>query len=180
MLSPRICMTAAGLVVHHDRVLLVKHAKLDIWLAPGGHIDEQELPHRAALREVKEETGIDAVIHSATPMPTNHDSEYVPVPLLANLHWVARENYEARCQSNDPTVPHATSLWSRGCEQHLVWLYIMTPLDPDQPVVRNKRESTQIGWFSADQVATLDTTEDIRAEIQFALAFSVRNLSASN
>lgn len=173
-------MTAAGLVIHHNQVLLVKHAKLKIWLAPGGHIDEHELPHLAALREVKEETGIDAVIHSALPMPSNHDSEYLPVPLLANLHWVARENFEARCQSTDPSVPHATKLWPRGCEQHLVWLYVMTPMHPDQPVVRNEREATQIGWFTAEQVKSLSTTDDIRAEIIAALTYSAQNLTESN
>ncbi len=180
MIAPRLCMTAAGLVIYNQQVLLVKHTKLNIWLAPGGHIDEHELAHKAALREVKEETGIDAVIHSAVPMPANHDSEYLPVPLLANLHWVARENYEARCQSEDQTLPHKTKLWPRGCEQHMVWLYLMTPLDPNQSATRNERESTQIGWFGSDQVQSLETTDDIRAEMLFALDYAATHLSASN
>lgn len=165
-------MTAAGLVVHQQKVLLVQHAKLAIWLAPGGHIDEHELPHQAALREVKEETGIDALIHSAVPLLPNHDSEYVPVPLLANLHWVSRENYQARCLSDDLSIPHTTELWSRGCEQHMVWLYLMTPTNLNQPIVRNERESTHIGWFDAQQVADLPTTTDIRSEILFALTYA--------
>ena len=180
MMTPRLCMTAAGLVVYNQQVLLVKHTKLGIWLAPGGHIDEHELPHIAALREVQEETGIAAVIHSAVPLPANHDSEYLPVPLLANLHWVAQDNYDARCQSADTSVPHQTKLWPRGCEQHMVWLYLMTPVNPDQPTTRNERESTEIGWFKADQVMSLQTTEDIRAEILFALNFAATNLTASN
>jgi len=33
-----------------------------MWLPPGGHIEENELPHEAALREVREETGLHAVL----------------------------------------------------------------------------------------------------------------------
>jgi 8-oxo-dGTP pyrophosphatase MutT (NUDIX family) len=34
------------------------HDKLEMWLPPGGHIDRDELPHRAAIREVEEELGL--------------------------------------------------------------------------------------------------------------------------
>ena len=46
------------------RVLLVHNAKLNKWLQPGGHIldNELEVPSDAAIRETKEETGIDIKI----------------------------------------------------------------------------------------------------------------------
>jgi 8-oxo-dGTP pyrophosphatase MutT (NUDIX family) len=50
--------TVAVFVVHHDHVLLHPHRKLGIWLPPGGHIEPNELPDEAALREVEEEAGI--------------------------------------------------------------------------------------------------------------------------
>ena len=34
------------------------HKKMQAWLPPGGHIDPGELPEEAALREVREETGL--------------------------------------------------------------------------------------------------------------------------
>lgn len=40
------------------RVLLHEHARLGRWLPPGGHIEPNELPDEAALREVLEETGL--------------------------------------------------------------------------------------------------------------------------
>ena len=39
---------------------MLLHKKLGAWLPPGGHVEEYELPQDAALREIKEETGLDA------------------------------------------------------------------------------------------------------------------------
>lgn len=40
------------------RVLLLFHRKLQRWLPPGGHVEPDEHPLRALLREVREETGL--------------------------------------------------------------------------------------------------------------------------
>lgn len=40
-------------------VLLHFHEKLQAWLPPGGHLETNETPYEAALREIKEETDID-------------------------------------------------------------------------------------------------------------------------
>ena len=40
-------------------MLLHLHRKLGMWLPPGGHIEPDELPDEAAVREVLEETGIE-------------------------------------------------------------------------------------------------------------------------
>src|SRR4029078_5961938 len=55
--------TVAVLVVRDQRILLHWHAKLVRWLPPGGHIEPDELPDEAALREVLEETGVEATLH---------------------------------------------------------------------------------------------------------------------
>jgi len=52
--------TATTFIVHEGRTLLLLHRKLGAWFPPGGHIDPHELPHDAALREVLEETGLEA------------------------------------------------------------------------------------------------------------------------
>ena len=52
-------VTASALVVDatRDHVLLTHHAKLDMWLPPGGHCDSDPDLVRVCRREVFEETG---------------------------------------------------------------------------------------------------------------------------
>ncbi len=45
-------------MVFEGKVLLHRHRKLGTWLPPGGHIEKDELPDDAAVREVGEETGV--------------------------------------------------------------------------------------------------------------------------
>jgi len=40
------------------KILLVKHKKYGKWVQPGGHIEHDEFPEEAAIREAYEETGI--------------------------------------------------------------------------------------------------------------------------
>ena len=51
--------TVAVFVIQDCRVLLHLHRKLSMWLPPGGHIEDSETPDEAAVRETKEETGVD-------------------------------------------------------------------------------------------------------------------------
>jgi len=50
--------TATTFIIHKEKVLLHLHKKLGIWLPVGGHIDRDELPEEAAIREAQEETGL--------------------------------------------------------------------------------------------------------------------------
>ena len=54
-------LTASGFVLHPTapKLLLILHAKLGLWLQPGGHFEPQDQDVMgAAIREVTEETGI--------------------------------------------------------------------------------------------------------------------------
>lgn len=53
-----ITMSAIILDPKIASVLLVWHRKLNRWLQPGGHVETDEEPLAAALRETEEETGI--------------------------------------------------------------------------------------------------------------------------
>ena len=53
----KIDFTVAIFVVHDEKILLIHHRQLDKWLPLGGHIELDEDPEQAALREAKEESG---------------------------------------------------------------------------------------------------------------------------
>lgn len=55
----KIDFTVEVFIVYKNKVLLRKHDKYKIWLSVGGHIELDEDPNQAAIREVKEETGLD-------------------------------------------------------------------------------------------------------------------------
>lgn len=55
-------LTATGFVVSEDRVLLHWHRKNRLWLPFGGHIEPNEDPVQAVLREIEEESGLRAEV----------------------------------------------------------------------------------------------------------------------
>ena len=66
----KIDFTASVFIVSGDSVLLHKHAKYGKWLQVGGHIELDEDPNEAALREAKEESGLNVVLlGKATKIP---------------------------------------------------------------------------------------------------------------
>lgn len=57
--------TASAIILdEHDRILMHFHKKLQMWLYPGGHIEDNEEPQEALLREVFEEVGVTPTIIS--------------------------------------------------------------------------------------------------------------------
>lgn len=53
-------MTSACLaILQNNKVLMVKASYKDHWTFPSGIVDEKESPKKAALRETREETGLD-------------------------------------------------------------------------------------------------------------------------
>jgi 8-oxo-dGTP pyrophosphatase MutT (NUDIX family) len=48
---------AGGILVHEDRVLVLRTARYSDLRLPKGHIQDGESPYAAALREVREESG---------------------------------------------------------------------------------------------------------------------------
>lgn len=175
--SAKICYTAAAFLIVKKKILFIKHKKIGIWFAPGGHAEPGELLHVTAERECFEETGIkvrafDQFFTPAKPYYDSDRAEYLPSPFATNLHWVSRENYQARKQ--DPTNYKPLKPWLKGCEQHLGFTYLVQPVD-GLITTQNETETDGIGWFTPKEIETLETTADIRFEV--AHAFKLLGLS---
>lgn len=167
----KICFTAAGQVYHDNKLLLVRHRKLNLWLAPGGHLDPEELPHLGAEREVFEETGVKVVAFDPNPLLTSTSSTYIPSPIISNVHWVCEENYQRRLRDGDGY--QRDPQWQKGCEQHLGFVYLMKVIGSTSVAI-NERESTDIGWFTQEEIATLHTTEDLKREFNYGFTLMAK------
>ena len=139
--------TVAVFVVHAGRVLLHFHRKLGKWLPPGGHIEDDELPDEAAVREVLEETGIRARLVGGRGLPIEEPRQLV-VP--------------AGIQVENIYAGH----------QHVDLVYFALP-DPDDvqaaEVDPRLAESDQVGWYAADEMASLGADAEIQAWVRRAL-----------
>jgi 8-oxo-dGTP pyrophosphatase MutT (NUDIX family) len=60
-------VTGSAIVVGPRGVVLLKHKRLGLWLQPGGHVDPGESPWEAALREAREETGLEVAFDGGSP-----------------------------------------------------------------------------------------------------------------
>ena len=115
-MSPVRHFTATGFVVHEDHVLLHWHTKVREWLPPGGHIDRNEDPVQAVLREIREEAGVQAEV---VPTGPSFDLDYptqVPPPFTIMVEDI-----------HDPVD---------GYHQHIDMIYFCRPVGPPAPVKR--------------------------------------------
>lgn len=130
-------LTAAAYVFHEDKLLLILHSKLNLWLPPGGHIEPNETPDEAALRETREETGINASLLNILPleMPSITGNRDTPVPFFTNVHSVGDHDHWGAC-------------------------YLCTT---DTPDVRMTSEIKQSKWFSQGEI---ESDPRIRADIR--------------
>lgn len=86
--------TAGAYIVYKNKVLIRKHDKYGIWTHVGGHIELDEDPVSAVIRECKEEVGLDVTIYSTpSKQPTPPlNMRHLIVPAHMNIHYVDMEN----------------------------------------------------------------------------------------
>jgi 8-oxo-dGTP pyrophosphatase MutT (NUDIX family) len=86
--------TATGIVFNSKQeILMIYHNKLKVWLPPGGHIEENELPDDAVLREIFEETGVKAEIISSKrrlSLTSKHCKELEIFEIMQDVNDIAQ------------------------------------------------------------------------------------------
>ena len=128
--------TATTFVVYKQKTLLHLHRSLKMWLPPGGHIDRDELPHVAAIREVKEETGLDVELIHTAPTIHSENAQEIPGPrhlLLENIN---------------------------PFHQHIDMIYFARASSFD--VTPDAGESVELRWFTIEELEGEEIENDIR------------------
>jgi 8-oxo-dGTP diphosphatase len=91
----KIDFTVEAFIVHENKVLLRKHDKYKLWLSVGGHIELDEDPIEAIIREVKEEVGLNVELFNESPVPEKQEKDFKEIisPQFTYRHRV-NENHE--------------------------------------------------------------------------------------
>jgi 8-oxo-dGTP pyrophosphatase MutT (NUDIX family) len=131
----KIDFTVAIFVVHENRVLLIHHRKLDKWLPLGGHIELDEDPEQAALREAREESGFEVELLGERPPTTEPGTRALVAPRFLDIHRITDTHehigmiYWARLKSGTTTLAIE--------EHHDIRWCSATELDTLQPNMSN-------------------------------------------
>ena len=84
----KIDFTVAIFVVSAGKVLLIHHRKLNQWLPLGGHIELDEDPEQAALREAREESGLEVELLGERPPTTSPGTRALIAPRFLDIHRI--------------------------------------------------------------------------------------------
>jgi 8-oxo-dGTP pyrophosphatase MutT (NUDIX family) len=146
----KIDFTVAIFVVHNGKILLIHHRKLNKWLPLGGHIELDEDPEIAALREAKEESGLDVELLGERPPTTEAGTRALIAPRFLDIHRINDTHehigmiYWARPKNGSLTLADAEHQDIRWCSAN--------DLDALQPVMSNA-----VKWYCRKAI------EEIRA-----------------
>jgi 8-oxo-dGTP pyrophosphatase MutT (NUDIX family) len=135
--------TVAVFVVRGPRTLLLYHRQHEMWLPPGGHIEPGETPDEAALREVREEAGLEVVLVSERGLSVDRPVQ-LATPEGIQLETIGR-----------PEDRH----------EHIDLIYFSvpreTPEDPQEMCI-DPCEVTEARWCELNDLAAMDLAEDVR------------------
>ncbi len=131
----KIDFTVAIFVVRDAKVLVILHRKLGKWLPLGGHVELDEEPETAALREAKEESGLDVELIGERPPTTEPGTRALIAPRFLDIHRISDTHehigmiYFAR--------PKAGALVLAAEEHHDIRWVSRADLDALQPAMSN-------------------------------------------
>lgn len=146
--------TATAFVIDDDnRALLLWHKRLQRWMPPGGHMDPDETPEETAIRECREETGLDVEIIGEPQEDVYAGSGYEGGILTKPIAFF-RERIPPCTEHGEPE------------HEHLDFIYIARPVGSRRDLTLCAAEHDHIRWFTAEEIAALDATKDIYINVQ--------------
>lgn len=144
-------ITSTVYVVRNGRVLLHIHKKFNTWFPLGGHVERQELPHEAAIREAHEEAGLKIRLASTEIAPPIDVGRVERIPAPFCLY--GEEGRE---------------------EDYFDFIYIATT--DDETLHPNRDESKVFRWFSKEELLESDVKPHIKNTALAVLEFLERTI----
>lgn len=140
----KIDFTVEVFIVYQNKILLRVHDKYKFWLSIGGHIELDEDPVEAAIREVKEEVGLDIQIEGEAHGPkdqeeTNRGYKYLIPPRYLGRHPVS------------------------DTHEHISFVYFATSnTDTVLESVLDHEKGVEMKWFSKDDLENTELVPNVK------------------
>lgn len=149
--------TATAIIIDsQQRILLMWHKKYQKWMPTGGHMDEHEIPEEAAIRECKEEAGLDVIV-TGRPNPDFFEHEVSEGRMLTLPYVMLLENVGENPVTGEPA------------HQHIDFVYLAKPKDESQVLSLQEAEGTDLKWFTKEEIDALEAPAHIFANLKVFL-----------
>jgi len=129
--------TTSVYIVHKNKILLHQHKRYNILLPVGRHIERDELPDETAIKEAKEESGLDISLYNSNSLKEDHFKKATELNRgeHLNLHFVGPQH------------------------QHIDFIFYATAnsnkLNPQ------KGETKELYWFTEEEIKNSTVIEEV-------------------
>ena len=133
----KIMHTSVGAIIKNKngKILMIDRAAFPFgWACPAGHVDENETPKQAIVREIKEEVNL-VIRHAAANGVHANENNNVNYKLL--IHEYVDWNECAKGVKGHDWYVYEIKEWSGRMQ-------------------RSKRETKGVGWFNVEEIKKLD------------------------
>ncbi len=137
----------SGFILNQDntKVLMVYHKKLNTWVIPGGHLENDEYPADGAVREVLEETGVKATILNIGSKVKLTDSK-------------------KESQMATPFMMLSESIPEKGDKKahvHMDFIFL-GKADDKIPLIKQEAEVENVKWMTLNEVLECNTFDSVK------------------
>jgi ADP-ribose pyrophosphatase YjhB (NUDIX family) len=151
-------MTATVYILENEKTLMIYHKKLNKWLPPGGHLEPDELPAEGAIREAKEETGLEIAL-----IPQEN--------IWIKPRWNGR-SFERPYMC---LLEHIPELNGSPAHEHVDFIYIGYPIGGE--LKHNTDETNGLKWFTLEEIEKLERDVEIFDETYQVLSHLIKSRS---